>query len=236
MPARSILQPATKSYEPDGQFGVFPSHRGGETTTYGGYVWEFVGHHPLANKWGFVAQHRLVAEDILGRPLRKGEVVHHHDEVRTNNAPSNLEVMTQHQHRAHHAKMTALANQIPLDRAEVARLLCEHGGVKPAARQLGVSHSTLRLRFPELCAPHQRKSPTKIEEAPHLDRIRAAAADPQQGFREVCSAMQMSSRTMFRICERHGIEWVKKRRSDAGTTRQARAKHDRKPAPATRAG
>ena len=49
--------------------------------------------------------HRVVAEQKIGRPLRRGEIVHHKDENRHNNSPDNLEVMTQSKHaRLHHAK------------------------------------------------------------------------------------------------------------------------------------
>jgi hypothetical protein len=37
-------------------------------------------------------KHRLVMEDILGRPLSKNESVHHKDGNRVNNDPSNLEL------------------------------------------------------------------------------------------------------------------------------------------------
>ncbi len=40
----------------------------------------------------FQAEHRVVMEKILGRPLRKGEVVHHIDGNPINNSPSNLEL------------------------------------------------------------------------------------------------------------------------------------------------
>lgn len=48
--------------------------------------------------------HRIVAEEILGRPLRKGEVVHHKDEIKRNNDPSNIQVFpSQSEHARHHA-------------------------------------------------------------------------------------------------------------------------------------
>lgn len=38
-------------------------------------------------------EHRAVAEAMLGRPLRPGEVVHHRDGDKLNNDPTNLEVL-----------------------------------------------------------------------------------------------------------------------------------------------
>lgn len=47
--------------------------------------------------------HRIVAEQMLGRPLKKGEVVHHEDENKRNNDPSNLIVFaSQAEHAAYH--------------------------------------------------------------------------------------------------------------------------------------
>ncbi len=49
--------------------------------------------------------HRVVAEQMLGRPLQKGEIVHHIDGNKRNNDPSNLMVMTQSEHcRLHFCK------------------------------------------------------------------------------------------------------------------------------------
>lgn len=44
-------------------------------------------------KVGGVHEHRAVAEQMLGRPLRPGEVVHHIDGDKRNNAPENLAVL-----------------------------------------------------------------------------------------------------------------------------------------------
>lgn len=47
-------------------------------------------------------EHRLVAEEMLGRPLRKGEIVHHIDHNKLNNKPENLQVMSQSEHVMEH--------------------------------------------------------------------------------------------------------------------------------------
>jgi len=49
-------------------------------------------HHPHANHAGYVREHRLVMEKKLGRFLQPTEVVHHKDDNRQNNDPSNLEL------------------------------------------------------------------------------------------------------------------------------------------------
>ena len=48
--------------------------------------------------------HRMIAEQMLGRPLEKGEIVHHIDGNKRNNDPSNLMVMTQSEHCRLHFK------------------------------------------------------------------------------------------------------------------------------------
>lgn len=48
-----------------------------------------------------VHTHRLVAEKMIGRKLRKGEVVHHMDGNKRNNNPSNLKVFA---NQAEHAR------------------------------------------------------------------------------------------------------------------------------------
>ncbi len=49
-------------------------------------------------------QHRVVMERVLGRKLRKGEIVHHIDNNPQNNDPKNLQVMTQSEHIKLHLK------------------------------------------------------------------------------------------------------------------------------------
>jgi hypothetical protein len=70
-----------------------PNWRGGRHIASNGYVKVRVGAaHHLADSSGYAYEHRLVAEEKICRRLLKGEIVHHVDGDKTNNAPENLEV------------------------------------------------------------------------------------------------------------------------------------------------
>lgn len=63
-------------------------------------------------------EHRSVAEQILGRPLRRGEIVHHKDGLKRNNAPENLEVIPS---QAEHARRHRTGMRLP------PKLVCKFG-------------------------------------------------------------------------------------------------------------
>lgn len=56
------------------------------------YVFVWMPDHPNANGAGWVPEHRLVASEVLGRPLRDKEVVHHVNTKTDDNRPENLMV------------------------------------------------------------------------------------------------------------------------------------------------
>ena len=53
--------------------------------------------HPRAGSNGYVFEHVLVMEDVLGRHLLMGETVHHLNGLREDNLPENLELWTRPQ-------------------------------------------------------------------------------------------------------------------------------------------
>ncbi len=62
----------------------------GGRTVRKGYVYIHSPNHPYVGKGGYVAEHRLVMEKILGRFLKPEEVVHHKNKKRADNRPANL--------------------------------------------------------------------------------------------------------------------------------------------------
>lgn len=81
-----------------------------------GYVVTYVGrHHHLSRGRKYAYEHRLVAERMLGRRLLPGEVVHHRDGDKTNNAPENLEVLPSngHHHHTHHRNEKSKYRRVP---------------------------------------------------------------------------------------------------------------------------
>lgn len=80
--------------------------KGGRTVDPRGYVLIRVGKdHPLADVRGYAYEHRLVAEEKLGRPLLPGEEVHHETENPSVNDPDKLKVARNRaEHRLWHRK------------------------------------------------------------------------------------------------------------------------------------
>jgi hypothetical protein len=185
---------------------VLTPYTGGHTVLHGPYIFELCPDHPKANPFGFVAQHRLVVERHLGYYLAPGLQVHHRDEVKTNNALSNLQAVTRAEHRRIHGRLAREKRTGPLSR-ETVRQALQSGGLKKAASQLGMHTQTIRNLFPDLVAPYKRRSPVRIDDPVTIAKVLAVAPNDKKSYRDVALETGISYMTARRICERAGVPW-----------------------------
>lgn len=90
-----------------------PAWKGGVRIDEDGYVKRYAPDHPWPRKGGYVLEHVRVMELHIGRRLNVGEVVHHKDHDRRNNALENLEIMSASEHsRLHREHDTHLRRRV----------------------------------------------------------------------------------------------------------------------------
>lgn len=74
---------------------------GGEKTSHG-YVYVKKPDHPYACKNGYIHRSHLVWESANGGFVQRGEIIHHIDGSRDNDAIENLQLMTRSEHMSLH--------------------------------------------------------------------------------------------------------------------------------------
>ena len=84
-----------KGHHPPNEFkkGYKPFNFKGWMITAEGYKLIRKPNHPMANKHGYVLEHRLVMAEHLGRMLTKAECVHHKNGKKLDNRIENLELV-----------------------------------------------------------------------------------------------------------------------------------------------
>lgn len=150
--------------------------KGGRSVASNGYVLILVGtNHHLADVRGYAYEHRLVAEEKIGRRLRDDEQVHHVDGNKENNAPENLDVLTCAEHRFEHR--TADRNlRMPGEPNPLLQCDCGCGEVFP--------------KFDANGRPRRFVSGHNPMPAPSRDTLLRALQDGPRAIRDLATALE----------------------------------------------
>lgn len=71
---------------------------------FSGYWYLYKPNHPNAIKGGrYIAEHRFILEQKIGRYLNRGEIAHHKNHNKKDNRPENIELLTISEHNRNHA-------------------------------------------------------------------------------------------------------------------------------------
>lgn len=155
---------------PLSEVGPLPNRSVGNTRKLGDYIFEHSPDHPAARKDGYVLQHRLVAEAVLGRFLYAREVVHHDNGDKLDNSVDNLWLFpNQKEHISHHNRKSEGAHD-----AEYLHLLQETASdpdmsYRKASEKMGWCISTykkyLHIHSIQWVSPRRYRTEDEVREA-----------------------------------------------------------------------
>lgn len=95
--------PRSHSFSNPGKMN--PAWKGGRIVDTDGYILLWIPTHPDCNCHGYVREHRLVMEAMIGRRLSRQEVVHHKNKKPADNRPENLQLFSENaEHLKHELK------------------------------------------------------------------------------------------------------------------------------------
>ena len=80
------------------------NHEGDKTNHSLGYIEVKMPNHPMADKRGYVLEHRLIMAQKIGRMLKSTELVHHINGDKKDNRIENLRLLSRKNHNNIHPK------------------------------------------------------------------------------------------------------------------------------------
>lgn len=102
MSLAKLGKPSLKKGVPNHEFSgeKHPNWKGGKHIDEKGYVIVYCPNHQNSKMKNYVYEHRLIMEKHIGRVLKKGEVVHHINEIKSDNRIENLQLFESHKDHA----------------------------------------------------------------------------------------------------------------------------------------
>ncbi len=172
---------------------------------------------------GFVLEHRMVMETIMGRALRSNEHVHHVDGNKRNNDPSNLLVVTNSQHHAlHDVERSAIALSKRIE------LVCETCGLAYNRPKNRAEESRYCSNACRLVGLHQkskafhasrRPDPIICQQCGESFQVKAYRVGEAKYCSKACADVAKQLDNPEKACERCGVMFRKRYRSETAKAR-----------------
>lgn len=99
---KSVLKGTHLSEERKEKLRISKSKGIGKKELHNGYYRIYFPDHPKSDARGWILEHTLIMECYIGRWIKDDEVVHHKNEIRTDNRIENLQLMTRKEHSKYH--------------------------------------------------------------------------------------------------------------------------------------
>jgi hypothetical protein len=98
----------TKKKMSESHRGNLNAHWKGGKIYFHGYIYLRKPEYPNANKQGYIGEHIVIASAVLGCPLKESddyEIVHHINEIKSDNRKENLLICANSYHSFLHGRM-----------------------------------------------------------------------------------------------------------------------------------